>query len=590
MAQAVIGSLLVQLGMDAGEFDKNVSKAGQQMDKLEMHLQRAASVAKAAGMALAGALAGMATGIAVGVRSAINMADEMDEMAQKVGLSVEALSRLRYAAEISGVPIDVLSTGVRKLSQAMEVVASGDVTGAVARSLAALGVSATSANGQLRPTEDVLIDIAEAFARAQDGAGKTAIAMNIFGKSGAELIPFLNQGRAGIAALTDEADKFGVTLSGSTAKAAGEFNEHLDKMAQMTKGAFNRLAGELLPGLNSLAQYLETSASKFDGLGYATRLAGYAFDKFMSYLIAVDHLLQVSIIRLQGYGAALMAVGQLDFDAASAAWAKMTNDLIVQSAAAEAAMQKLWNSMTPAKGAAGASELQGFEAPGAKKDDKDAKPFLPIIQGMTDLTAARKLDNEAATLQNQLQAEATALMKEHADPMQLMALELDRIDNLQRKVGLSAQVAGAAMQKAAMTAANAYGQAAQKIMGNLQGVFGEAKGFAIAQALINTYEAVTAALKGPPGPPWSYAIAASALAAGMAQVNAIRSTTKNGGGGGGGMASGAAANTGGGPGAVPQLLTVRGINPSDMFSGAQMRELANGMLAYQRDGGEVFIQ
>lgn len=588
MAQAVIGSLLVQLGMDAGEFDKNVGKAGQSMDKLEQHLQRAASVAKAAGLALAGAIAGFATATAIGVQSAINMADEMDEMAQKVGLSVEALSRLRYAAEISGVPIDVLSTGVRKLSQAMEVVASGDVTGAAARSLAALGVSATTASGQLRPTEDVLIDIAEAFARAQDGAGKTAIAMNIFGKSGAELIPFLNQGRAGIAALTDEADKFGVTLSGATAKAAGEFNEHLDKMAQMTRGVFNRIAAELLPSLNALAQYLETSSSKFDGLGYAVRLAGYAFDKFMSYLIAADHLLQVSIIRLQGYGAALMAVGKLDFDAASAAWAKMTNDLIVQSAAAEAAMQKLWNSMTPAKGAAGASELQGFE--NQPKKEGDDKPFLPIITGMTELTAARKLDNEAATLQNQLQAQATELMKAHADPMQLMALELDRIDNLQRKVGLSAQVAGAAMQRAAMTAANAYGQAAQKIMGNLQSVFGEAKGFAIAQALINTYEAVTAALKGPPGPPWSYAIAASALAAGMAQVNAIRSTTKNGGGGGGGMASGAAANTGGGPGAVPQLLTVRGINPSDMFSGGQMRELANGLLSYQRDGGEVFIQ
>jgi hypothetical protein len=147
-----------------------------------------------------------------------------------------------------------------------------------------------------------------------------------------------------------------------------------------------------------------------------------------------------------------------------------------------------------------------------------------------------------------------------------------------------------------MTAANAYGQAAQKIMGNLSGVFGEAKGFAIAQALINTYEAFTAALKGPPGPPWSYGIAAAALASGMAQVQNIRSTTKSGGGGGGGGggASAAAASAGAAGGApaganAGQTMFVQGFNASELFTGAGARALVETLLNFQRDGGTIVL-
>ena len=79
-------------------------------------------------------------------------------------------------------------------------------------------------------------------------------------------------------------------------------------------------------------------------------------------------------------------------------------------------------------------------------------------------------------------------------------------------------------------------------------LFDIAKAGAVATALVDTYASFTAALKGPPGPPWSYPIAAAALAAGLAKVQAIRSTQFGGAGGAGGIATGGA----GGGGVIPQ--------------------------------------
>lgn len=592
MATATVGSLNVVMGMDAGDFNKGVRQIESQTDKLSRRLNVLMDHAKTAGAALVAAIPVAAFGMAI--KNAIDVADALDETAQKVGLTVEQLSRLKYAAELNGVPLEKLQVGLGKLSQSMMDIASGNNTGAAARSFAALGISATDVNGKLRDTEQVILDLAEKFAGFEDDAGKTALAMNIFGKSGADLIPFLNKGRDGIAQLNAEADRFGITLSSKTAAAAAELNEALDKLTAISGGKFNRFLEKILPELLTLTKYLEDTKGGYGLLDIALDAVNISLKLFQTILIDLDNRLQNTIIRLQGYAEALQAVASMDFTAASEAWGRMTTSLIVQSQAAEAAIRQMWGAAitSPAQGAAGASGLQGF-IPSA---EEVTKQFAPIIQSTKDLTEATRLSNEQETIRQQLMAQGTEIMKQVASPLQLMALEIDKVDQLYRKSAISAEVAGRAMQMAAFGAANAYGQAASKIMGNLQSVFAESKGFAIAQALVNTYEAVTAALKGPPGPPWSYAIAASALAAGMAQVSSIRSTNKGGGGGGGsassvsssGASAGAAAAA---PGAsAGQTMFVRGFSQSEMWSGDMVRGVVERLIDFQRDGGSIVLE
>jgi molecular chaperone GrpE (heat shock protein) len=245
---AVIGALRVDLGLNSAEFQAGLKKASAGLG----NFAKLAGVGLAA-VATAAAAAGTALGYAV--KGAIDNADQMGELAQQVGVSVEALTSLGYAAKMSGSDTQTLADGLRKLSQNMLNVAQGS-TGPVATAFNALGISVKNANGTLRSSDEVLVEVASKFAQFEDGATKTALAVQLFGRSGAQLIPFLNQGRDGIAALTAEADRLGITISSSTANAAGDFNDTLDRLTSTFRGVVNQVAGAVLPALNQLGAKL----------------------------------------------------------------------------------------------------------------------------------------------------------------------------------------------------------------------------------------------------------------------------------------------------------------------------------------------
>ena len=130
---------------------------------------------------------------------AIQTQDEMGKTAQKLGLTVKEFSELRHIAELSGVEVGQLSTGVGILSKNMLEAARGSKTQREA--FAALGVEFRNQDGTLRSANVVLEDIADRFQQMPDSATKTALSLTILGRSGKEMIPFLNQGGAGLRAM-----------------------------------------------------------------------------------------------------------------------------------------------------------------------------------------------------------------------------------------------------------------------------------------------------------------------------------------------------------------------------------------------------
>jgi uncharacterized phage infection (PIP) family protein YhgE len=206
-----------------------------------------------------GVLAGLGAALSLGAlaaagKAALDTADSLSKLSQKTGISVESLSLLKPIAEQSGTSIEGLANGIKKLSTAMVEAAGGSKE--QAESFSRLGVSVKDASGQLRPTEDVLLDLADAFAAMPDGAEKSALAVKIFGKSGVELIPFLNQGRAGIEQLKQKFKELGLEISGDTAKAAEKFNDTLDTVKQALHGVAMKVAEAALPALQSMADTL----------------------------------------------------------------------------------------------------------------------------------------------------------------------------------------------------------------------------------------------------------------------------------------------------------------------------------------------
>jgi hypothetical protein len=232
---AQVSGIEVRFSGDTSNLEKSVGRA-----------QGAISgFAKTAAASLAGALS-VGAFVAAG-KAALNYADNIGKMAQKVGMTTEELSKLNYAAKLSDVSLGELQVGVQQLSKNMEAGSDG---------LAALGISATDASGNLRSTNEVMLEVAEAFAGMEDGAGKTAIAMNIFGRSGAQLIPMLNAGRKGLAEMSREAESLGVVISDDAAKAAERFNDNLTRLQSAMEGLVQQVVADALPAMIDLTEAL----------------------------------------------------------------------------------------------------------------------------------------------------------------------------------------------------------------------------------------------------------------------------------------------------------------------------------------------
>lgn len=199
-------------------------------------------------------------GIGAMIKSSIDSADALDEMAQRTGIAVESLSLLVPAAELSAVSTEKFEAGLKKLATGMLEAATGSE--ASAQNFEALGVAVQNQDGTLRDSEHVLLDLADRFQAMPDGAEKAALAVDIFGKAGAEMIPFLNQGREGIGALKQEAAELGLQLSADTAAQAGNFNDALDKLKLATQSIGNQIIASLLPALNDMAGGMVESAKQ----------------------------------------------------------------------------------------------------------------------------------------------------------------------------------------------------------------------------------------------------------------------------------------------------------------------------------------
>ncbi|APZ43129.1 phage tail protein [Acidihalobacter ferrooxydans] len=199
-------------------------------------------------------------GLTAMVKSAIDTGDALNKLSQRVGITVESLSTLIPTAELSGLSTEKFETGLKKLATTMFEAATGFDESA--QLFAALGIGFKNQDGTLRATDQVLLDLADRFKAMPDGAEKSALAVQIFGKAGAEMIPFLNQGRDGVEALASEVATLGVQMGADTAAQAEVFNDSLDKLHMATTSIGNQIIASLLPALNDMAGGMVESAKQ----------------------------------------------------------------------------------------------------------------------------------------------------------------------------------------------------------------------------------------------------------------------------------------------------------------------------------------
>lgn len=213
---------------------------------------------------VAAAATAAATAIGGAVKSAADYGDQLDAMSQRTGVAVEDLAKLQYAAKLSDTSAEALGSGLTKLAPLISSAAAGAPESG--KLFEKFGISVRNADGSVRGASDVLGDLADVFASMPDGTQKTALAVEFFGKKmGAELIPLLNSGRDGLKAMGDEAERLGLVLNKEQTKAAADFNDNLDKLAQGSKATAVAIGNFLIPSLNKMLDEFEKARQSSDG-------------------------------------------------------------------------------------------------------------------------------------------------------------------------------------------------------------------------------------------------------------------------------------------------------------------------------------
>lgn len=290
-----IGSLVVNFEARTGKFETDTGRAAKMMEKRAKEIDaQARKIGQAFGVAAGAAI----VGLGALVKKSIDAADEMSKLAQKTGVSIEALSQLNYAASLSG--IDGLGDSLAKFNRSIAEAAQG--TKAQEGAFKALGIEIKDAAGNLKSTETLFEEVAEALSKIPDGADKVAVAMDLFGKSGAELIPLLNSGKKGIQEMREEADKLGLTLDERTGKAAEAFNDNMSKMGFAATGIANRLASQLAPELERLTGLLVDVAKDGDAVKKSADGIAAAFKGVILVGATLGNVIQgLSRVFVQGH-------------------------------------------------------------------------------------------------------------------------------------------------------------------------------------------------------------------------------------------------------------------------------------------------
>lgn len=227
---------------------------------------------KVSGGVVAGAIAAVAGALTFVVKGAIDAADNLRDLSQATGITVESLGGLGFAAGQNGGSLEGVASAAGKLNKTLAEAAAGSKEALEPFKL--LGISIKDAAGQTKNADVVFAEVADRFKTFNDGPEKSALALKLFGKAGAEQIALLNEGGDALRANIEYYKRFsGVTTD--VAAAADQFNDTLGKINLIGQSLGTNIAANLLPGLQAVADELLTlkeNGSGFSLVGDAIRV------------------------------------------------------------------------------------------------------------------------------------------------------------------------------------------------------------------------------------------------------------------------------------------------------------------------------
>lgn len=251
----IAGTLEIMLLANMARLQSDMDSAKRVVDEATTSMKRAADAAKGALIGLAGAFS--AGALIESMKSAVDSLAELNDAALKTGSSIAEMSRMQQVAAAYGGDFAMVQAGVSRMVAKM-----GDDTSTAAHALAALGISAKDSAGNLRDGGTVLAEVAGKLAEYQDGTNKVALAIDLMGRNGAQLLPFLKD-------YAENVDKV-TAADAAAAEQAKAFQDKIGELKNASAQFRQHLATEMIPQLFDYIALLATMKGQSDGASQGT--------------------------------------------------------------------------------------------------------------------------------------------------------------------------------------------------------------------------------------------------------------------------------------------------------------------------------
>ena len=241
-----IGSLLIDMRADVARLAQDMAKAQSTVESAMAKVQSSAAAAVTA-LSLIGVGVSVA-GMANIVKGAVGAMAALDDMAAKAGTTVENFSALADVAKIGGHDIGLVETAMVRLTKAL---AGGDEeANGAGHALAALGLKAETLRSM--DTAEALLAVAKALDQYASGSGKTALALDLLGKSGASALPYLED--------LAETGKLAASVTAEQAAASERLEKDINAVKLEGEKATRAMVAGFLPTMNDIAKAMRAAA------------------------------------------------------------------------------------------------------------------------------------------------------------------------------------------------------------------------------------------------------------------------------------------------------------------------------------------
>lgn len=259
MASKTVSSLFVEFRASTKKYADDMAAISRETRKFEKTLKPIADTAATIGFGLL-AVGGAALGaLGSAARAAANYGDTIRDASIRTGIATDQLGILKYTAEQNGLSFEGLQSGLKKF--AVNVNATSKATSEQSKIFKSLGVSVKDSNGAFLPMTALIGKVSDKFNAMPDGIQKTALAVQLFGRNGTEMIEFLSLGSKGMTEFEERARRLGLAIGPDAAKAGDDFNDAMADLKAAMLGLSIAVGGALLPTLTRFAVTLANAVA-----------------------------------------------------------------------------------------------------------------------------------------------------------------------------------------------------------------------------------------------------------------------------------------------------------------------------------------